>query len=45
MDDQRTMIKDALKLTKIRTLPDQLYYNVVGCRTQDDAQLTVSGLL
>ena len=41
MDDQRTMTKDALKLTKIRTLPDQLYYNVLGCRTQDDAQLTV----
>ena len=41
MDDRRTMIKDALKLTKIRTLPDQLYYNVVGCRTSDDAQLQV----
>jgi len=41
MDDARTMIKDALKLTKIRTLPDQLYYNVVGCRTSDDAQLCV----
>ena len=45
MDDQRTMIKDALKLTKIRTLPDQLYYNVLGCRTQDDAQLTVRLML
>jgi hypothetical protein len=41
MDDQRTMTKDALKLTKIRTLPDQLYYNVLGCRTADDAQLCV----
>jgi len=41
MDDHRTMIKDALKLTKIRTLPDQLYYNVVGCRTSDDAQLSI----
>jgi len=41
MDDERTMIKDALKLTKIRTLPDQLYYNVRQCRTSDDAQLCV----
>ena len=41
MDDRRTMIKDALKLTKIRTLPDQLYYNVESCRTADDAQLCV----
>lgn len=41
MDDHRTMIKDALKLEKIRTLPDQLYYNVVACRTSDDAQLSV----
>mmetsp|Transcript_75097 Transcript_75097/g.150955 ORF Transcript_75097/g.150955 Transcript_75097/m.150955 type:complete len:489 (+) Transcript_75097:91-1557(+) len=41
MDDHRTIIKDALKLTKIRTLPDQLYYNVASCRTSDDAQLSV----
>lgn len=41
MDDARTMIKDALKLTKIRTLPDQLYYNVTSCRTSDDAQLNI----
>lgn len=41
MDDARTMIKDGLKLTKIRTLPDQLYYNVTSCRTIDDAQLCV----
>lgn len=41
MDDERTMIKDALRLTKIRTLPDQLYYNVKACRTSDDAQLCV----
>lgn len=41
MDDARTMIKDGLKLTKIRILPDQLYYNVTSCRTIDDAQLCV----
>lgn len=41
MDERRTMVKDALKLTKIRTLPDQLYYNVAACRTSDDAQLCV----
>jgi len=42
MGDERTMIKDELKLTKIRTLPDQLYYNVPACRTADDAQLCVN---
>ena len=40
MDERRTMVKDALKLTKIRTLPDQLYYNVAACRTSDDAQVS-----
>lgn len=41
MDDERTLLKDALKLSKLRTLPDQLYYNVNACRTSDDAQLCV----
>jgi hypothetical protein len=39
--EDRIWVKDALKLTKIRTLPDQLYYNVAACRTSDDAQLCV----
>lgn len=39
--EDRALVKDALKLTKIRTLPDQLYYNVNACRTADDAQLCV----
>lgn len=39
--EDRTLVKDSLKLTKIRTLPDQLYYNVNACRTSDDAQLCV----
>jgi len=39
--EDRILVKDKLKLTKIRTLPDQLYYNVYSCRTADDAQLCV----
>ena len=34
------MVKGGLTLTKLRTLPDQLYYDVPFVRTQDDAQLT-----
>jgi len=33
--------KSALKFKKLRTCPDQTYYDVEGVRTQDDALLTV----
>lgn len=43
--DQYTKVPGALVFTKLRTIPDQFYYNAQGVRTSDDASLTVKVMI
>ncbi len=39
--DQRRKVPSALKFVKLRTIPDQMYFDVEGVRTADDAMLVI----
>lgn len=44
-EDQGSKIPGALVFTKLRTIPDQFYYNAQGVRTKDDASLTIKVMI
>lgn len=41
VDEVNRKVRNALKFKKLRTCPDQTYYDVEGVRTKDDALVTV----
>lgn len=37
--------RQLLKFEKLRTIPDQIYYDITGCRTSDDALIVIKTLV